>query len=1201
LLLLGPTSFVTLVAADQGSTPSVKQNGPVTGDGITFFTEKTQLWQGRSQIICFQVAQPAVQDRYYSFQVDEKLVHLLIPPRILKGEKMGYLRVQAQAEGKTRIGIENAKLDVEIVKDGATQTIAELNPQIVTPASGANVWGEFAVGVEQLGLADAAQLPAPVLLLPNGKEVAGHAVPDQKPSPHARWAFTVNASDLAPGSNKLIAVQKDETGREIRSNAIYVDAITPTPATMMTGLCQDQSSSDRAPNDGPTPPKVINDDKYGQGMIVDTGEEGKSWCLPVWVDKKGEYQMLVTARGEFGSDALATVAVTIDEQGQPETTSRLATTEWQRVPVGRPFTLEPGGHILSVRIRNAFSHGPDDSRSLYFQKYEFARIDHDDAKLAASGGSEGAGSPMMAMAMMAGGNTGGADDLHVTFAENLDRQVVTGAIDIEARCWRPDRDHTPPPRVELYVNKRLVATQRSDNPNWTIDPAAFAPGFNLLELKAVLPSGAWVKSVPLRVELPQDFPAPGHPFRPTVVFTTYDSGLCSSMNPPLKQDNSEMATFYANAESTVKIPENLSGKYKVVIEARGDDFKGPPIMAVNLKSDGKETKLGDLPVGPKMGPVQAGQVVLGPGEKELTIAYTNDAYEKDKGDRNLYVKSVRFVPIDDIPDKTPPVVGIAYSPKECELKSVDAVVARVMDNQRVAGVDLLVDDQPQHLDQRPLHGLGPVVFPLLTRELKAGHHRLKVVARDDAGNQGFSPEVSFTVSAAAATAPSKYERAIFLLNRFGYGPEPGEVAAILTMGEKPWLESRLAQDVASPGEENEQEWMRGQFPNDRDGGEVARGAVEYLLTEPNPVRARFVMWTENHFSTWMSKDGASSKAREHQSFLELGPVPFFDLLFTSATSPAMLMYLDQRNSVAHHLNENYAREIMELHTLGVKGGYTQKDVTTLADLLTGWTLNDEAPGDGSGGELDRFFGFDPRLSSGDACRILGVEFPGVEPEQRFDRIVMALELLSAHPSCAAFISRKLCEQYVSDPAPPKLVDDLAQVYLKTGGDVPAMLKAMAAHPVFWASSGKVTSSIDFGVRAARMARSTNAGAVTDLLSASGMGMFDRATPDGYPEDNGFSVNSNAMLQRWRFAKAIQGDFLNAGLIPTSLRPTDTGWNPDVTQHLVDLAAFRMTGNVLSDASNDAAQKLLAGAPPSTDVRLHALATLICQLPESSLK
>jgi hypothetical protein len=1168
-------------------------------------------------MIYFQVAEPAIEDRYYSFQVDEKIVHLLIPPRILKGEKIGYLRVQALAEGRTRLGIEDAKLEVEIVRDPAAGMITELQPQIVTPAAGANVWGEFAVGVEQLSLGDPSQLPMPTLLLPDGKEVSGHIVPDQKPGPHARWAFTVNADDLPPGPSRLVAVAKDATGRDVRSNAITVIAIRPGQEAVLAGLCQDKINGDRTANDGTNPPKAVNDDKYGQGMILDNSSEGQSWCLPVWIEKKGDYQMLVSARGEIGGDGLPTLAVLVDEQNQTETQARLATTEWQRIPVGRPFTLEAGGHILSVRIRNGFGQGAQDERKLYLQKYELARVDPPVSGLAANpGGMAGAGSSMMAMvaannpassgagstmmSMVAGQHAVRAGNLQVVFATNLDGQMVTGAVNVAAQCWWPDRDHAPPPRVELDVNQTLVSAQCSRHPQFTIDPAAFKPGANVLELRAVLPSGDSARSVPFTVEVPSDFPLPSHPFRPTMVFTRYDSGL-STTTPFEKQDIPDVTTLYSNGESTITLPDSLAGKYRIVVEARGDQYQGPPLMSVKLKADGKETKLGEFSVAnPKITSVPGGSIVLAPGPKELAVGFTNDLCDLGKGDRNLYIQSVQLVPIYDASSIVPPRVSIVYSPKSVGGRA-DAVVARVMDNERVAQADLLIDDQPQHLNQRPIHGLGPVIFPLLTRDLKPGAHHLKVIARDDAGNQGSSAEIPFTVSSAAATTLSKYERALFLLNRFGYGPEPGEVAAILTLGEPNWLESRLAQGPPSPGEQNQQEAMRAQFPNERDGYQVTSSAIQYLLTEPNPVRARFLIWAENHFSTWMNKAGTSAKAREHQDFLQLGLAPFFDLLLTSATSPAMLVYLDQRNSYAHQLNENYAREIMELHTLGVKGGYTQKDVTTLAGLLTGWTLADEAPADGSGGDLDRDFGYDTHLNSGDGCRIFGVEFPGVEPEKRFDRPLMALEMLSAHPSCAAFISRKLCEQYVSDPAPPKLVSDLAQVYLETGGDIPAMLVAMAQHPDFWASPEKVTSPIDFAVRTARMARATNPGPVNDLISGSGMGMFDRATPDGYPEDNGYNVNSNALLQRWRFAKAIQNDFLGGGLIPDSWRPADTGWNADATQRIVDLAAVRMTGNVLSDSSNDAAQKLLAGAPAQTDVRLHALATFICQLPENSLK
>jgi uncharacterized protein (DUF1800 family) len=1195
-----PPSLATTIAP----VPSVNVS---SHSGISFFSKKLRLWNGRSQLIFFQLAQPAPEDRYYSFQVDEKALHLLIPPRVLKGEKIGYLRVQPLAVGTTRIGIEGAQLNLDVADDSSTGRVAELKPQITAPASGADIWGEFTVGVEQLSLDDPTQLPMPALRLPGGEEIAGHVVPDQKPGPHARWAYVVHADDLAPGFNQLVAVQKDAAGREVRSNTITVNAIKPAASVMMAGACPDANTSDRPANMGGHPPKVLSDDKYNQGSIIDDSNQGQPWCFPVWVDKKATYQMLVTARGEFGGDGLPTLSIVVDESDQTRSQARLATTEWQRVPVGRPFTLEPGGHIVSVRIRNGFGEGPQDTRSVYIQKYEFARVDANEVPPANGGGSmmamaaahaPEAGNSMMAMAAQAGHR--GACDLHVAFTDNrLDGQFITGTVEVGAQCWWPEQDHPPKARVQLLVNQTVVAEQRGSAPQFTIDPSAFKPGANTVELRASLPSGESAQSVPFTLNVPADFPLPHRAFRPMLTFTKFDSGL-NNKTPYEKQWQPDLTCFCSNGESTIQLPDDLAGNYKVVVQAKGDQYQGAPQLSVKVTSNGKETKLGEFPVAStQIASVQGGMIQFNPGVKRLTVGFTNDLADA-KGDRNLFIQSVQLVPIDDKPDTTPPQVAITYAPKSVT-SGADVVVARVMDNERVAAADLSIDGQPLHLNQKPLHGVGPIVFPLLTRDLKPGRHQLQVIAKDEAGNQGASTEVAFTVGAPSGTSLSKYERAVFLLNRFGYGPEPSEVADILTMGEQNWLQARLAQGPPSAGEMNLQAALHAQFPDIHDGGQVTNSALQYLLSEPNPVRARFVMWTENHFSTWMSKDGTGAKAVEHQSFLELGLAPFFDLLFTSATSPAMLVYLDQRNSYAQRLNENYAREIMELHTLGVKGGYTQKDVTTLAGLLTGWTLADEAPLDGSSGDLDRTFGYDSNLNSPDGCRVFGVEFPGVEPDKRFDRPLMALEMLSAHPSCAAFISRKLCEQYVFNPAPPKLVDDLAQVYLETGGDISAMLLAMSQHPDFWASPGKVTSPIDFAVRTARMAQAPYPNPVNDMISGSGMAMFDRATPDGYPEDDGYNVSSNALLQRWRFAKTLQNNFIATGLIPDTWRPADTGWDAASTQRIVDLAAVRMTGNVLSVASNEAAQKLLADAPPQTDVRLHALATFICQLPENSLK
>ena len=425
-------------------------------------------------------------------------------------------------------------------------------------------------------------------------------------------------------------------------------------------------------------------------------------------------------------------------------------------------------------------------------------------------------------------------------------------------------------RGELYVNQRLVGTQTSRHSVFTIDPAAFQVGANELELRAVLPSGDWAKSLPMTVQVPPDFPLPKHEFRPALVFTRYDSGL-NTVTPQENQDDQDVTTMYSNAESTVKLPDNLAGKYKIVVQAKGDQYQGPPLLSVAYTSGGKETKLGEFPVAStSIERVSGGTVDLVAGQKEITVGFTNDLCDPGKGDRNLYIQSVQLVPIDATPDKTPPRVSIAYAPKSVA-GGVDAVVAQVMDDERVAHADLLIDDKPLNLNQRPAHGLGPVVFPLLTRGLTPGTHELKVVAQDDAGNKGASAEMAFTVSASPAASPSKYERAVFLLNRFGYGPEPSEVAAILTMGEQNWLKSRLAQDNGSIAESNEQEAVRAQFPNEHDGYQVTMGAIQYLLTEPNPVRARFLVWTENHFSTWMNKDGTpSSKAQRAPALPRIG-------------------------------------------------------------------------------------------------------------------------------------------------------------------------------------------------------------------------------------------------------------------------------------------------------------------------------------------
>ena len=566
-------------------------------------------------------------------------------------------------------------------------------------------------------------------------------------------------------------------------------------------------------------------------------------------------------------------------------------------------------------------------------------------------------------------------------------------------------------------------------------------------------------------------------------------------------------------------------------------------------------------------------------------------------------------------------------------------MARIADGTaRAAWADLLIDGQPQgERTQGPaLAGGGLLVFPLLARPLAPGSHRLAVRVADAGGQTADSPAREFNVLAQAPAAPGPYARAVFLLDRLAFGPEPRELAAVLTQGESAWLNGRLTSSFDTPAE---QELLRAacqEFP--QVGGEqpaIERALYQWLGSD-NPVRSRFTAWTENHFSTWINKTEGDWKWREHLAFCRLGIAPFADLLAASAHSPAMLKYLDQEKSYAGKLNENYAREIMELHTLGVHGGYKQEDVTALAGVLNGWTTTREvvlpqedgalglAVSGGNNGSLESTFHFDPLLNDGKARAVFGLSFPATkDAQERHDHIAFAMEMLVSHPSTAEHVCRKLAEHYVGVPAPDGLVHALANTYLASGGDLRAVLRAMVAQPDFWHAPPRLATPFDFGLRVARLchgvmppdavARDLNVrpGQIEGFLKKSGMGLFDRVTPDGYPEDGSNYADSNALLQRWRFMQALN-EPLNR-LVPAVWRTVpetavthaanESGAVPaaeasGADQRFIDLAAARLTGHLLGPESNQSALEVLGQGTPD---QMHAALVFIALLPETSLR
>ncbi len=301
----------------------------------------------------------------------------------------------------------------------------------------------------------------------------------------------------------------------------------------------------------------------------------------------------------------------------------------------------------------------------------------------------------------------------------------------------------------------------------------------------------------------------------------------------------------------------------------------------------------------------------------------------------------------------------------------------------------------------------------------------------------------------------------------------------------------------------------------------------------------------NHFNVYLRKNEQMpyylvSYERDVIRPLALGN--FEDLLEAVAHSPAMMLYLDNAQSIGpdspaaerakmalgrrpnakkqapEGLNENYARELMELHTLGVNGGYTQADVTQVARILTGWTV--DRPQFGGG------FMFAPMRHEPGKKVVMGQKYK--EDGEMEGREL--LHMLAMQPATARFISRKLAIRFVSDDPPQSLVDRMAQAYLASGGDIPTVLKTLFHAPEFWAVSGyraKVKTPLEFVVSAARASNANieNFQPLQNALRQMGMPLYGAIPPTGYKWDAADWVSTGALVDRMNFALALAGNRL----------------------------------------------------------------------------
>ena len=317
----------------------------------------------------------------------------------------------------------------------------------------------------------------------------------------------------------------------------------------------------------------------------------------------------------------------------------------------------------------------------------------------------------------------------------------------------------------------------------------------------------------------------------------------------------------------------------------------------------------------------------------------------------------------------------------------------------------------------------------------------------------------------------------------------------------------------------------------RQADEAAERWLLQAVNSPNQVQERMVWFWLNHFNIGQQKGNLRAFVGDYEQALRphaLGK--FSDLLTTAALHPAMLRYLDNQRNAVGQINENFARELMELHTLGVHAGYTQADVQELARVLTGVGVRmgpgkDRVRPDSAGQYVrEGLFEFNPARHDKGPKRLLGqpVKAGGL------DEVRDVLARLARAPATARHISTKLARYFIGDTVPPALVDRVAQRFLATDGDIAAVLHTLFTAAEFDASLGKrFKDPWQYVLSATRLAYDGNS--VTDakpLLNALvrlGQRPFGRATPDGWPMTETAWSSPGQMTARFEVARAIVGE------------------------------------------------------------------------------
>lgn len=382
------------------------------------------------------------------------------------------------------------------------------------------------------------------------------------------------------------------------------------------------------------------------------------------------------------------------------------------------------------------------------------------------------------------------------------------------------------------------------------------------------------------------------------------------------------------------------------------------------------------------------------------------------------------------------------------------------------------------------------------------------------------------------------DRAAHIINRLSYGVTPELYDYVRQIGAEAFIEEQLAPETL---DDSACDTLLADFPLLAQSGgallqadEVQRREVLRQLVGATLIRAvysrrqlyeRMVSFWSDHLHTYIGKGPvAFLKLDEDRDAIRPHALGNFRaLLGASAHSPAMLVYLDNAQSRAEAPNENYAREVLELHTLGVNGGYTEADIKAVARAFTGWSISRGR----DDGEAAGTFVFRARIHDDGEKTVLGYTLPagrGIEDGED------VLDIIATHPATLNFIASKLVRRFVADQPPPALVDRTAATLRQTGGDIRAALRTIFYADEFWSAPPRFKRPFEYSISLLRAVAAPSAQRERierisfAALQTMGHLPFNWPAPNGYPDIGAYWMNT--LLARWNLAITLP----NAGLV-----------------------------------------------------------------------